>query len=128
MPALIDTHAFLWLISDDGHLTSAARSYLQETGNSVYLSVASAWEIAIKVGRGRLQLDIPLQQVLTQILRQFSLSLLPITPSHLVVVASLPHHHRDPFDRMIIAQCIVEKLPLVSADQALDAYGITRIW
>src|SRR5207244_319380 len=100
MLALIDTHTFLWLVSDDSQLTSTARSYLQDASNRLFLSVASGWEIAIKMSRGRLQLDVPLEQLLVDVPRQLSIDLLPIQPSHLLAVAALPHHHRDPFDRL----------------------------
>ena len=128
MPALIDTHAFLWLTGDQTRLSDAALAYLRDAQNRLLLSVASAWEIAIKHGKGRLELDIPLSELLADVPSRLSVDLLPITPAHLVQVATLPEHHRDPFDRLLIAQCLVEQLPLVSADGVLDAYGIQRIW
>ncbi len=128
MPALIDTHTFLWLASDESRLSSTSQAYLQDTSNRLFLSIASGWEIAIKVSRGRLEVDVPLLQLLTVVPQQLSLDWLPIHPNHLIAVGSLSHHHRDPFDRLLIAQCITEKLPLVSADVELDAYGVTRIW
>lgn len=128
MPALLDTHAFLWLTGDQTRLSDAASEYLRDAQNRLFLSVASAWEIAIKHGKGRLELDIPLSELLADVPSRLSIDLLPITPAHLVQVAALPEHHRDPFDRLLVAQCPVEKLPLVSADGVLDAYGIRRIW
>lgn len=128
MSALIDTHTFLWMVSEEGRLGVAAREYLADVGNPLLLSIASGWEIAIKAGRGRLELRLPLEELLTQVVRRFSLKYLPLKPRHLVKVAARPDFHRDPFDRLLIAQCLVEDIPLVSADDQLDAYGIRRIW
>ncbi|HEX8522582.1 MAG TPA: type II toxin-antitoxin system VapC family toxin [Tepidisphaeraceae bacterium] len=97
MPALIDTHTFLWLVSDAGKLSELAKSHIQDTQNRLLLSMASAWEIAIKFGHGRLELDVPLEQLLIDVPRQLAIDMLPIQASHLVKVASLPQHHRDPF-------------------------------
>ena len=128
MPALLDTHTFRWLTGDQTRLSDPALAYLRDAQNRLFLSVASAWEIAIKHRKGRLELDVPLSELLTDVPARLSVDLLPITPAHLVRVATLPEHHRDPFDRLLVAQCLVERLPLVSADGVLDAFGIQRIW
>ena len=128
MPALLDTQEFLWLTGGRTRLSAAALAYLRDRENRLFLSIASAWEIAIKHGKGRLELDVPLSELLTDVPVRLAVDLLPMAPSRLVRVATLPEHHRDPFDRLLVAQCLIEQLPLVSADAVLDAYGIQRIW
>jgi PIN domain nuclease of toxin-antitoxin system len=128
MTGLIDTHTFLWMTADESKLGSKASEFLSQLENRVLLSVASEWEIAIKFGKGRLALSVPLDELLTSTVSKLSIEVMPIRPEHLIQVAALPEHHRDPFDRLIVAQALVEKLPLVSADSALDAYGVLRIW
>ena len=96
--------------------------------NEVYVSPASYWEIAIKISLGKYQLSEPLGVFIHRELAENAFSVLPITPGHADQVARLPFHHRDPFDRLIIAQSLSEAMPTVSADAAFDAYGIQRIW
>jgi len=128
MRLLLDTHSFLWFIDDSPRLSTAARLLIEDTGNDICLSMASVWEIAIKVGAGKLDLGRPIETRIPQELRDNSINLLSITLDHTAVVAVLPLHHRDPFDRMLVAQSQVEQMPLVSNDAALDAYGVTRLW
>jgi PIN domain nuclease of toxin-antitoxin system len=128
MPALLDTNAFLWLAGDAARLSAAASAYARDPANKLFVSAASAWEIAIKLGLGRLHIDVSLSSLLTEGVEQLSLQWLAIEPKHLVVIPTLAPHHKDPFDRMLVAQCQAENLPLVSADTALDAYGIVRVW
>jgi PIN domain nuclease of toxin-antitoxin system len=128
MAAILDTHAFLWLVSGDPRLSAAAREYAKDPANPLWLSAASGWEIGIKFGLGRLQLDLPLSQLLTESIARLSLHWLGIKPEHVAAVASLPRHHGDPFDRMLVAQCHCERVALLSSDATLDAYGVTRIW
>lgn len=128
MPALIDTHTFLWMASDELRLGPTALAYVKDRNNRLLLSIASGWEIAIKVGNGRLAIGVPLQELLLNVPARLGITLLPISPAHLVTVASLPKHHNDPFDRLLVAQCLVESIPFVSADAAMDAYGIHRLW
>ncbi|MET0399293.1 MAG: type II toxin-antitoxin system VapC family toxin [Longimicrobiaceae bacterium] len=128
MRVLHDTHAFLWFITADPRLGGPARQVLSTGGNQVLLSLASVWEIAIKVRIGRLPLPLPLDTFIPEQLRLNRLDLLPITLEHTFEVARLPLHHRDPFDRLLIARAIREGIPIVSADEAFDAYAVERHW
>jgi PIN domain nuclease of toxin-antitoxin system len=124
---LLDTHSFLWFIEGSPRLSATARALIEPTTNDVVLSVASGWEIAIKVSSGKLNLGEPFATLIPRQLQTNMIQLLPISFSHLAAVATLPFHHRDPFDRMLIAQAQVEQMPIVSADAAFDAYGIRRL-
>jgi len=126
MPVLLDTHAFLWWTADDERLTVAAHQAIADS--ECYLSLASCWEVATKVSLGRLQFDRPVAQFFAEQLPANGISLLPIEFRHVMAVASLPFHHRDPFDRLLAAQAAAEKLSIVSADAVFDAYGIARFW
>jgi PIN domain nuclease of toxin-antitoxin system len=128
MRALLDTHTFLWFITADPKLSRSAQQILSAGSNELYLSVAGLWEIAIKVGIGRLPLPQPLDPFLPEQLRINRVELLTIAPRHVLAVAHLPLHHRDPFDRLIIAQAMQEGLPIVSADVTFDHYGVPRLW
>ena len=103
MAALLDTHSFLWLASDESHLSAAALHYLRDAANPLLLSTASQWEIAIKFGKGRRELDVPLREMLVDVPQRLSIDILPITADHLLAVASLPEHHRDSLDRLLAA-------------------------
>ena len=128
MRLLLDTHAFLWFIMGDRHLSATARALIENLANERWLSVGSLWEIAIKVSLGKLTLSSPFEVLFPAQLDRNDVQLLGITAQHTQVVAGLPFHHRDPFDRLLVAQCRVEGLALVSADHAFDAYGVQRIW
>ena len=128
MRVLLDTHTFLWFITADPKLSSPAQQTLAAGSNQLLMSLASVWEIAIKVGTGRLPISASLDTFIPEQLRSNRIELLPIVMEHTFEVARLPLHHRDPFDRIIIAQAIREGMPLVSADEAFDAYPIHRIW
>src|SRR5687767_188785 len=128
MRALIDTHTFLWLASDEARLGPRALPILKDARNEILFSTASAWELAIKVGRGKLQIGVTLEDLIVETPRRLLLQPLDIRPEHLVAVARLQEHHKDPFDRLLVAQAQVENVPLISVDPALDAYGIQRIW
>ncbi len=128
MRALLDTHSFLWFVSADPKLSSKAEALISEGANELLLSVASLWEVSIKVSLGRLPLAAPVHEFIPEQLRRNRIDLLPIEMSHTFEVARLPFHHRDPFDRLLIAQALVENLPIVSVDSAFDAYSVERIW
>jgi PIN domain nuclease of toxin-antitoxin system len=127
MKLLLDTHAFLWFIANNPRLSEKAKALL-ESDIEVLISTASLWEIAIKTSIGKLVLAQPYDTFIRQQLEQNSIEILPVKLEHLIVVATLAFHHRDPFDRLLIAQAIVEDLPVVSADIAFDAYGVQRLW
>lgn len=129
MRFLIDSHIFLWATSDPGKLSSAAMRLLQEQSNEPLLSIASAWEITIKYSYGKLLLPAPPEQFLRDQIERLALELLPLELIHLHPLADLLFHYRDPFDRLIISQCLAENIPVLSADTAFDAYaGLTRLW
>lgn len=128
MNLLLDTHTFLWFIAGDATLSKAARSAIEDEGNNLYLSVASLWEIAIKVSIDKLMLSEPFEALIPEQLAENGIELLDISVEHTALIASMPFHHRDPFDRLIAAQAHVEQMTLVSADDAFDAYGVTRLW
>jgi PIN domain nuclease of toxin-antitoxin system len=128
MRLLLDTHSFLWFVDGSPQLSAAARILIEDAVNDVFLSVASVWEIAIKIGAGKLDLGQPIERRIPEELRDNDIELLNITVDHTAVVAVLPLHHRDPFDRMLVAQAQAEQMPIISSDAALDAYGVTRLW
>lgn len=128
MKALLDTHAFLWWNTNDRRLSSAARAFIADGRNEVFVSAASAWEIAIKVARGRLDLPSTPAQYVAERLRSNGFSPLPIQMSHALEVYRLPFHHNDPFDRLLVAQSQLEKLPLLSGDEEIGRYDIELIW
>lgn len=128
MKLLLDTHTLLWLLTGSADFSRKAREAVADTGNEKLLSVGSLWEITIKVSKERLEFDRPLADFLTWVQTHPQIQMLPIRPPHLLWLATLPHHHRDPFDRLIVAQALSEECTLVSRDTQLDAYGVSRLW
>jgi PIN domain nuclease of toxin-antitoxin system len=128
MSLLLDTHAFLWFCQDAPALSAAAKKLIEDPAHRKLVSIASCWEIAIKAGLGKLKLGEPSASYISNALARTGVELLPITVAHATAVEELPPHHRDPFDRLLVAQAIAEGLVIVSNDQLLDAYGITRRW
>ena len=128
MNLLLDSHAFLWFVWDDPQLTSSAKTWIEDSANRKFVSVATCWEIAIKVGLKKLDLGEPATTFLPRELTTNGFDLLGIELAHATCVETLPPHHKDPFDRLLVAQSIIEKLPLVSADPLFDSYGVTRFW
>jgi PIN domain nuclease of toxin-antitoxin system len=127
MNLLIDTHILIWYIAGNPKLNPAMLDRLEATENNLYVSIASLWEIAIKVGKGKLNLGIEFHE-LEGILDQLEIQTLPILFGDLNVHRTLPFHHTDPFDRLIIAQSINQNLALMSADSAFSSYPTTNIW
>jgi PIN domain nuclease of toxin-antitoxin system len=125
---LLDTHSFLWFISGHANLSSTARSLIEDATNQPLLSIASLWEMAIKLSIGKLNLAQPFGELIPQQMEVNGIELLPIDIGHTAVVSELPFHHRDPFDRLLIAQAMIEEIPVVGADSAFDAYPIKRLW
>ena len=128
MDYLLDTHTFLWFINDASNLSASAKALIEDPQNANHLSVASLWEIAIKVSLGKLKVPTPLTEFLAKQLQENEITLSPIKIEFVGKVASLPFHHRDPFDRLIIAQSLTENLPIIGKDEVFDAYGINRYW
>jgi len=125
---LLDTHIFLWFVFAELQLNAYARGLIEDEANVKLLSMASVWEMAVKHGIGKLPLTQPLDQFLAEQIERNGFHLLPIEWDHLIRVSSLPMHHRDPFDRLLIAQSLTENMAVVSADKAFDAYSVTRLW
>jgi PIN domain nuclease of toxin-antitoxin system len=125
---LLDSHAFLWFVWDDPNLSPTAKALIEDPARRKVISVASCWEISIKVGLKKINLGEPAATFLSRELRINGFGLLGIQLTHAALVETLPPHHKDPFDRMLVAQTILEKLELVSADSILDQYGIMRLW
>jgi PIN domain nuclease of toxin-antitoxin system len=128
MRLLLDSHTLIWSADRPDRITATAMTAMSDTANELLVSAATLWEIAIKFGLGRLPLSLPYRQWMEKAMVDLGLVLLPITLDHAERQALLPWHHRDPFDRLLVAQAKVEGVPLVSADATLDPYGITRIW
>jgi PIN domain nuclease of toxin-antitoxin system len=128
MKVLLDTHTFFWFIGGDSKLSARALTVIADLDNERFMSVSSLWEIAIKTNIGKLTLQLPYEEFIPLQLLSNRIGILPIDFAHLIAVSKLPLHHRDPFDRLIIAQAMIENIALVSADSAFDAYDITRIW
>lgn len=127
MRYLLDTHTFLWLSTDDAQLTPTARAIFVDSNQDCFLSAASVWEMAIKCSLGRLTLATSLEQLVRGGLQR-GLRILAVTPDHAYRVERLPFHHRDPFDRLLVAQATHEAMTLVSRDPHLDAYAVARVW
>jgi len=125
---LLDTHAFVWWNSDDPRLSRTARAVIQEPENEILLSAASAWEIAIKYARGRLPIPQPPARYVADRMRRHGFGPLAIEIAHGVQVGSLPPIHRDPFDRILVAQSQLENLPILTSDPTIARYGVSVIW
>ena len=128
MNFLLDTHIFLWFVAGDAKLSQTARELIEDPANQPLLSVASLWETAIKISLGKLNLGQPFETFIPQQMALNGIDLLAIELDHTTIVSKLPFHHRDPFDRLLVAQAMTEGIPLVSADEAFDAYSIKRLW
>ena len=130
MKLLLDTHTFLWLVVGSRNLSAVARVGLADPTNELFLSVASIWELAIKTSSPKPQLTLtdPLDAYIAKWTAVYQLNLLPIQSAHALYVVGLPDHHRDPFDRILIAQALVEGMKLVSGDSKFTSYPVTIVW
>lgn len=128
MKYLLDTHTFLWWNMEDSQLSALAREILTDGGNEIFLSAASAWEIAIKAARGRLILPEDPTRYVSSRLSLHGFQALPIQIHHAVQVYKLPMHHADPFDRLLIAQSQSESIPLLSIDEEIRKYDVEVVW
>lgn len=128
MKVLLDTHTFLWWIANDPQLSPRARQIMETPDIEPFLSATSGWEIAIKSRLGKLKLPADLQGFIAEQLRINAIQVLPIQMAHALHVFTLPDHHRDPFDRMLVAQSQLEKLPILTGDPQISQYAVTTIW
>jgi PIN domain nuclease of toxin-antitoxin system len=124
---LLDTHVFLWLIQGDPQLSSRVRAIIADDASQLNFSVVSIWEIAIKLNIGKLKIEHSIEDIY-QLLAQLKIEILPIDQLDLDRYLTLPLHHRDPFDRLIIAQSIDRELILISADGSFEPYPVQRLW
>jgi PIN domain nuclease of toxin-antitoxin system len=128
MRVLIDTHIFIWYIQNSERLPSSIATYINDGRNDILLSIASVWEMAIKQSTGKLNLGLPYASFIEEQMRLNSMELLPLRLDHLEVVTTMPFHHRDPFDRLLIAQAMLEDIVIISADSTFSSYPVQRIW
>ncbi len=128
MRVLLDTHVLIWWAADDPRLSRRARSVLGDRTNELWFSVAGAWELVIKCQVGKLTLPEPAATYVPSRLSWYGVELLPVEMRHVLGVAELPLHHRDPFDRLLVAQCRLENLPIVTADPRIVQYQVETIW
>ena len=127
MNILLDTHAFLWFLGGNPELSERARTLIEDTQNEIYISIASFWEIAIKNSLGKLTLDVPFVELKTEAIKN-SFQILPITFEDTLQLNTLPFHHRDPFDRIIISQAKENNLTLLSCDNNFAQYKVNLLW
>ena len=128
MRLLLDTHTFLWWIGDDPQLSETARQLIGNADNTLYLSAASGWEIAIKVRLGKLKLPSEVQGYVSAQIALNGIQVLPIEMTHALHVSTLPDYHRDPFDRILVAQSQVEQLPILTIDPLIAQYAVSTLW
>lgn len=130
MKLLLDTHSFLWFITSDSKLSDHAHGLISDRRNDILISPASYWEVAIKVSLKKYPLAVSFEKFIAEGIAGNNFGILPVEVRHPVALARLPFppDHKDPFDRLIVAQAIVEEIPVVSIDPKLDAYPIERLW
>ncbi|CAD5949609.1 hypothetical protein PCC9214_02466 [Planktothrix tepida] len=128
MRVLIDTHVFIWWTSDYKNLSLSVYNLLCDPNTEVFLSIVSIWEMQIKLSLGKIQFKRALPQLIEDEVKRNKIQLLPIDLSHIYALSDLPNHHRDPFDRLLIAQAKSEKLVIISIDEKFDSYEIERLW
>jgi PIN domain nuclease of toxin-antitoxin system len=127
MDLLLDTHAFIWYVEDNKKLPKATRRIIEGKDNDLYISIAAFWEMSIKMQLGKLSIAKDLEATIEEA-ESLGFLTLPIEPSHIIKLHSLKLHHRDPFDRIIAAQALNDKMHLVSADDIFDSYKVKRVW
>jgi PIN domain nuclease of toxin-antitoxin system len=128
MKYLLDTHAFLWIIEDNKNLTEKVKHIYLDNSHDMFLSVASIWEMAIKISLGKLTIKGKLNRFIDKQTLENNILLLDISPHHVIPIEKLPFHHRDPFDRLLISQCIQDKMKIISRDTQFDKYSVQRVW
>ena len=127
MKIILDTHTFLWFVNDSPELSNSAAELI-ESDVDLWISIASLWEISIKVNLNKLDLPNDFDRFIPHQIAINGIEILPINLQHLIVLTKLPLHHRDPFDRILIAQAIAEDVPIISIDKKFDLYGVNRQW
>jgi PIN domain nuclease of toxin-antitoxin system len=128
MKILIDTSCWLWSLTEPEHLNKRAEDLISDPGQALFLSSASSWEIAIKASLGKLQLPEPPEKYIPRRMAAFGILGLPVEHSHALRVFALPPHHRDPFDRILIAQAQIEGMTILTADRSFAKYDVKTIW
>lgn len=128
MRVLVDTHAFLWFLAEDPRLSGKAGSVMEDRGTTVVLSVASLWEIGIKVSIGKLELGRSFESFIEEFVLKGLVEIVGIEIRHIKRLVGLPMHHRDPFDRLLIAQAGAEEIPILTDDRRFRSYGVEVIW
>jgi PIN domain nuclease of toxin-antitoxin system len=128
MRHLLDAHSLIWALDDPRKLGPRAIAILEDPDNELVISAGTIWELSIKVGLGKLSLSLPYRTWMERALIDLDLAMAPVTLEVAERQMVLPFHHRDPFDRLLVAQCLVEAIPIVSADSIFDRYGVSRIW
>jgi PIN domain nuclease of toxin-antitoxin system len=128
MKVLIDTHVLIWWAGDTNQLSPLVRDMLADPQTEPILSIVSIWEMQIKISLGKLSLQMDLPTLVEDEVSRNIFSLLPIELKHIYGLNDLPLHHKDPFDRLLIAQSMLEKMPIISIDEKFDAYGVQRLW
>ncbi len=127
MRLLLDTHALIWHRNGSDSLSKTARNIISDNSNQLFISIATVWEMSIKVGLGKLKLARPIAELL-EIYYDAGTEILAITPEHAIAVGNLPLYHRDPFDRMLIAQAQEENLTIITHDEIFADYAVARVW
>lgn len=128
MRLLLDTHAFLWFIQGSQNLSETARNLIEDQENQTLLSIASLWEISIKVSIGKLDVGMVIAELLSREVYGNGFEVLAIQANHLDELTKLAFHHKDPFDRLIIAQALAERMPVVTKDEAFERYAVSLLW
>jgi len=128
MRFLIDTHVFIWYVQNSEKLSTSVTTLINDGRNEILFSTASIWEMAIKQSIGKLNLGVPYASFIKEQMRLNKMQLLPVNLEHLEIVSSLPFHHKDPFDRLLISQAIFENIQILSVDRAFDDYPVQRLW
>lgn len=128
MRLLLDTHTLIWAMLEPDMLSANAATLLADPSNALMASIASLWEITIKIGTGKMVIPGSDIDSIIENLDPFRIQLIPVLPSHLLALQALPRHHKDPFDRILIAQAQTERLPLVTVDKKIREYNVTAIW
>ena len=128
MKYLLDTHSLIWFFAGHPNLSNKVREIMEDDNHQKLISLVSVWEMGIKQSKGKFNLSLPLEDYINNNIKLEDFDLLPIKLNHVSLITSLPFHHNDPFDRLLIAQSIIENIPILSKDIAFDAYDVNRLW